>query len=143
MAERFHRCVGLWLALCIACAISCGSDDDAAEPGRKDAAVSCVPTGEEVCDSEHVDEDCDPSTLGVLDRDDDGVSDARCCNTDPTGVTRCGGDCHDLAAGVHPDADEVCDGSRCAPALSRAQKRHSTSYVAIRRTIFSFGAYSH
>jgi hypothetical protein len=110
MVKRSHRCVGSWLALCIACAIGCGDDDDAVEPGREDAAVSCVPTGEEVCDSEHLDEDCDPSTLGELDRDDDGATDARCCNTDPAGVARCGGDCYDLSAAVHPDAEEVCDG---------------------------------
>ena len=105
MTDTRRRWLGC-VALCIACAISCGDDDDA-PPRDGGAPTICTPTGAEVCDSEQRDEDCDPTTLGELDRDEDGANDARCCNTDGHGAIRCGDDCHDLAAGVDPDGRDL------------------------------------
>lgn len=101
------RWLGLGLWICMACAVACGGDDAGDAPD--DGGAPCVPVGPEVCDGEHRDEDCDPSTFGELDRDDDGVIDSRCCNSDADGELRCGSDCHDLADGVHPGAEEICD----------------------------------
>lgn len=79
--------------------VRCGGDDcDDSDPGIH-------PDATEVCDAEGIDEDCDPSTLGGVDRDDDGFVDDACCNGD-----RCGDDCDDDVANVHRTAPEVCDG---------------------------------
>ncbi len=59
----------------------------------------------EVCDEEGHDEDCDPTTFGVVDLDNDGFLDARCCN----GET-CGNDCDDVRISVNPAGTEACDG---------------------------------
>jgi len=84
--------------------------------GDGDAAIACggrdcddtnadVRSGAtEVCDSEGLDEDCDPSTVGARDADDDGAVDLACCNGD-----RCGTDCDDAVASVLPGATEVCN----------------------------------
>jgi hypothetical protein len=83
-------------------ALACGGTDcDDGDPNRNPGAT-------EVCDPENVDEDCDPSTVGGLDDDDDGFDDAACCN-ELAGVLRCGTDCDDDAANVSPNAPEVCD----------------------------------
>ena len=79
--------------------LACGGDDcDDADPER-------FPGNEERCDPEGHDEDCDPATHGGPDVDGDGFADARCCNDE-----RCGRDCVDTDASVHPDATETCDG---------------------------------
>ena len=79
-----------------------GPDCDDADPRR-------YPGNTEVCDAEHVDEDCDPTTFGDRDADGDGWADAACCNR--IGDTlRCGDDCDDADPGVHRTASEVCDG---------------------------------
>jgi hypothetical protein len=79
-------------------AIDCGGDDcDDADPARYPGAI-------ETCDAAQRDEDCDPHTFGDTDRDGDAFVDARCCNGD-----RCGDDCDDERASVHPGEAEECD----------------------------------
>ncbi len=81
-------------------AVGCGGLD------CNDADPNVSPAATEVCDVAGVDEDCDPSTFGSDgDTDGDGFTDAACCNGD-----RCGDDCDDRAAGVHPGEAEECDG---------------------------------
>jgi len=66
----------------------------------------------EICDLENRDEDCDPQTIGFRDADNDNFVDALCCNAedDSDGAAlRCGDDCDDLKANVHPTATEACD----------------------------------
>jgi len=62
----------------------------------------------EVCDQAGIDDDCDPTTLGI-DADEDGFPSTRCCNGPPGGL-RCGEDCDDARASANPDAPEVCNG---------------------------------
>src|SRR5690606_24147035 len=57
----------------------------------------------------HRDEDCDPTTLGFRDADNDGYIDAQCCNRQDDGDLLCGEDCDDHKANVNPEAPEVCD----------------------------------
>ncbi len=86
-------------------AASCGGDDcDDSDPLR-------FPGNTEICDAEHRDEDCDPSTFGERDQDGDGAFDLRCCNAQPGGgAPRCGTDCDDVRASVAPGSVEACDG---------------------------------
>lgn len=58
----------------------------------------------EICDPLGVDEDCDPSTCGKMDRDHDGYIDIACYNIDPrTGViTSQGDDCNDQNPAIYP-----------------------------------------
>ncbi|UJR78487.1 putative metal-binding motif-containing protein [Sandaracinus amylolyticus] len=79
-------------------AVECGGDD------CDDAYPEAFPGATEVCDPDDRDEDCDPTTFGERDADDDGFFDGACCN----GST-CGDDCDDGRAAVRPDAVEVCD----------------------------------
>ncbi|MCB9762961.1 MAG: hypothetical protein H6739_24380 [Alphaproteobacteria bacterium] len=103
------------------------SDDSAAEDADGDgvtAAQDCDdhdaavhPDAQEVCDG--VDNDCD-GTVDVdaadavawfTDEDGDGfgaASAGTACEP-PDGAVARGGDCDDLNAAVHPDAEEVCD----------------------------------
>lgn len=86
-----------------AIAVVCGgSDCDDDDPLRHEGAT-------EICDPDHRDEDCDPSTFGDEDADGDGAIAAHCCNMGPSGLV-CGTDCDDDDPGVHPRATEVCDG---------------------------------
>ncbi len=79
-------------------ATACGGDDcDDADPRR-------YPGATERCDEEDRDEDCDEATFGFRDGDHDGFGDAQCCNGD-----RCGDDCNDANAIVHPTEAESCD----------------------------------
>jgi hypothetical protein len=85
-------------------AVGCdGTDCDDDDPNR-------FPGNEERCDSSDHDEDCDPTTFGVRDADDDGWPDAACCNEAADGSRACGDDCDDVHAGVHPTESEGCDG---------------------------------
>ena len=45
-----------------------------------DDDINRFPSNLEVCDEDHHDEDCDESTFGRIDRDNDTFADARCCN---------------------------------------------------------------
>jgi len=93
---------------------TCGSCEDADGDGVTSAAcggTDCddtddgvYPGNTEVCDPEGVDEDCDPATFGFRDADGDGFADDECCNGD-----RCGDDCNDSVAVVHPGEAESCD----------------------------------
>ncbi|MBO6933774.1 MAG: putative metal-binding motif-containing protein [Deltaproteobacteria bacterium] len=79
--------------------VECGGND------CDDSRAAVNPDATEICDLEMIDEDCDPTTLGDLDRDGDGYVDARCCNGDA-----CGDDCDDNRANTSLLAPEVCDG---------------------------------
>lgn len=85
-------------------AIACGGTD------CDDTDSNRFPGNPEVCDPDHRDEDCDPTTFGVRDADGDGYPDAACCNRADDGTLRCGSDCDDDAPAVHPAAAEICDG---------------------------------
>ena len=75
-----------------------GDDCDDHDPLR-------YPHNVELCDTAHVDEDCDPTTVGTTDNDDDGFISSLCCDG-----TTCGNDCDDTRAAVHVGATEVCNG---------------------------------
>ncbi len=95
------------------CVMTCETDDD--EDGARarrcggtdcdDADPTRSPTATEVCDASGIDEDCDPTTFGSRDLDDDGFPDAACCNSD-----HCGEDCDDSDPAVSPSAVETCNG---------------------------------
>ncbi|MFO0685537.1 MAG: putative metal-binding motif-containing protein [Sandaracinus sp.] len=74
-----------------------GTDCDDSTPVRS-------PTQSEICDTQGVDEDCDPSTFGARDQDGDGHVDAQCCN----GAV-CGDDCNDVGPRTYAGATEQCD----------------------------------
>ncbi|MFK7986362.1 MAG: putative metal-binding motif-containing protein [Sandaracinaceae bacterium] len=83
-------------------ALECGGADcDDTNPRRFPGAV-------EICDDADLDEDCDPTTFGDRDADEDGFVDAACCNV--MGETRvCGTDCADSRRDVRPGFAETCD----------------------------------
>ena len=85
-----------------------GADCDDGDPNR-------FPANTEICNvvngqyTDH-DEDCDPTTIGRLDVDNDGETDFRCCNANAAGIHICGADCDDSNGSVNPFVPEVCDG---------------------------------
>ncbi len=81
----------------------CGGDD------CDDSDANRFPGNPEVCDSSNHDEDCDARTFGYRDIDMDMYVDGQCCNMDGT-TPRCGDDCNDSRANVHPSLAESCDG---------------------------------
>ncbi len=94
-------------------AVACGGNDcDDSNPSR-------YPGNTEICDADHVDEDCDPTTYGERDVDGDGFVDLLCCNYRPDGDPPmagetsdllCGRDCDDERPDVHPGESETCNG---------------------------------
>lgn len=76
-----------------------------------DDQANRYPGNREVCDPENVDEDCDDSTYGSLDQDNDEHDSDRCCNASATNASTlsCGTDCDDLRASTRPGATEICD----------------------------------
>ena len=82
-------------------AMNCGGDD------CDDSDADRYPSNTEVCDVDHVDEDCNPTTFGD-DGDGDGEVDAACCNL--VGELRCGTDCNDELSSVNSGGTEVCNG---------------------------------
>ncbi len=106
--------------------VDADGDGVCAEADCDDADVRRFPGNDEVCDPGDVDEDCDPRTFGFRDGDGDGAGDALCCNVDGSS-RRCGGDCDDGNAVVHPgeaescnDQDDDCDGMTDEGATVRA-----------------------
>lgn len=83
--------------------IACGGDD------CDDDAANRFPGNPEVCDADHVDEDCDVKTFGD-DDDGDGFAGSECCNRRASGDLSCGLDCDDDASGVNPGTPESCNG---------------------------------
>lgn len=84
-----------------------------------DSDARRFPGNAEIADDDYHDEDCDPTTFGVRDRDGDGFTDAAVCNRDASGTAYCGRDCDDTNAAIHPtqldvcnNRDDNCNGSR-------------------------------
>ena len=99
--DEADRCAG-------ACVDADGDGEDDAACGGTDCNdddPTIYSDASEVCDLEGLDEDCDPTTVGNRDIDEDGFVDARCCN----GET-CGEDCDETRRGTNPTVPEVCDG---------------------------------
>lgn len=84
--------------------IACGGTD------CDDTNANRRPSGTEICDAADNDEDCNTTTFGERDADDDGHPDASCCNVDADGEAHCGTDCDDTRSTINRDAPEVCDG---------------------------------
>lgn len=81
-----------------------GDDCDDTNPNK-------FPGNPEVADFEGFDEDCNPDTIGVMDKDGDGFTDWRVFNKDDKGrISKRGDDCDDNDRSVHPRSTEVCDG---------------------------------
>ena len=77
--------------------------DSSVECDDSDAAR--FPGNTEVCDLTGHDEDCNPSTLGTRDVDQDGFIDHLCCNG-----TACERDCNDAVGAINPNQPELCNG---------------------------------
>ena len=97
------------LSMCVPCTDADGDgacasvDCDDEDPGR-------FPGNTEVCDALNVDEDCDPTTFGDTDADEDGQVDGACCNDAAGTVPVCGRDCDDTNTLRGFGFTEACDG---------------------------------
>ena len=90
--------------------------------GLSGLKCSAAIPGPEVC-GDNIDNDCNGKTDEIdadgctvfyedIDNDDYGASNSSACLCEPTGhfTAVIGGDCNDLAALVHPDGNETCNG---------------------------------
>jgi alpha-tubulin suppressor-like RCC1 family protein len=93
-------------------ATECGGSD------CDDSRGECNSKAKEVCDSDGVNEDCNPITFNERkdgkdldgDNDHDGFVDMRCRNFDEkTGLTNRGNDCNDANPSVKPGNTEACN----------------------------------
>jgi hypothetical protein len=89
-------------------AIECGGAD------CDDERALVRPSGTEVCETEvcdpsNIDEDCNATTFGDRDADEDGFVDVECCNQSASGDIRCGNDCNDTRPTAHPTSVETCN----------------------------------
>ncbi|MCA9582786.1 MAG: putative metal-binding motif-containing protein, partial [Myxococcales bacterium] len=89
---------------------TCTDGEGALGDDCDDGDANRFPGNVEVCDEMNHDEDCDTSTFGKVDGDDDGYFSAACCNETDENTLNCGQDCDDVRAQVNPDATEACDG---------------------------------
>lgn len=85
-------------------AVRCGGDD------CDDRDANRYPGRQEVCDLAGHDEDCDPSTYGLRDRDGDTENDIRCCNREANGTLHCGSDYDDNNSAIRVGS-MICDGA--------------------------------
>jgi len=78
--------------------VACGGDDCDDSDSRR------YPGNAETCDDR--DDDCDPSTFGDVDADNDGFFDGQCCNPNSSvaGGVLCGDDCDDSNPAIIPGA---------------------------------------
>ncbi len=88
---------------------SCTDADGRSGDDCDDENADRYPGNVEVCDPDHVDEDCDPTTYGFRDSDNDGFRDAQCCNEQEDGELGCYEDCDDHKPNVNPMSTEACD----------------------------------
>jgi len=127
--ERQDMCLTL-------CDLDADADDDgvdAVECGGTDCDDSNAdvhPGLEEVCDAADLDEDCDPSTFGTLDVDDDGMVSNACCNGD-----NCGPDCNDAQWGLGVGDWAHC--ASCGDACSAQQACEAGTCVTARRVFIT------
>ena len=87
---------------------------DAAYPGGDDCDdndPNRFPGNVEVADLNNHDEDCDPTTYGMLDEDGDGYVSNQACNRDDAGQLICGPDCDDSDRTNNPLTTPACNGS--------------------------------
>ncbi len=98
------------------CTVICGDADGDGQDAIGCGGTDCDDTdpnrflgNTEVCDPFDVDEDCDPTTFGNRDADEDGFVDAACCNVSDSGMRLCGDDCADQRKDARPGNTEVCD----------------------------------
>ena len=82
-----------------------GDDCDDNDPNR-------FPGNVEVADAAHHDEDCDPTTYGMLDEDGDGYVSNQACNRNEAGQLICGPDCDDSDKLNNPLTTPNCSASQ-------------------------------
>lgn len=75
-----------------------------------DGDANRYPGNVEVHDGNDHDEDCDYTTYGEVDGDEDGYFSAAACNIGPDGTRYCGSDCNDGNASIHPTQIDVLNG---------------------------------
>jgi len=81
----------------------CGGED------CDDQDAERYPGNPEVCDADDHDEDCDETSYGFRDQDDDGDPDDQCCNEALDGPPNCGSDCDDQDPVKYQNNSETCD----------------------------------
>lgn len=85
-------------------AMACGGGDCDDNDDRRSSRNT------EVCDDENVDEDCNTTTVGDTDADNDDRVSAACCNDMGDGTLFCGNDCNDSDPLIGPTRPERCNG---------------------------------